>query len=144
MNDPFRVLSEEEASAQGFHDCHIYGLAWNRDLFTFSLDIDYILQWHKPQRPADSYKFSVSKALMVFNTVNDIKLWMDWSKSAIDAQILSLATTGSRTTPKGGVLREYTFEFSEPDATLSLWSTGYEVVLLSEPIVSNLPSIRFP
>jgi hypothetical protein len=77
MKGEVRVLSEEEVSGQRFHDCHVYGVAWCRDSFTFSLDIDYILQWHKPEPPADSYKFSVSKALLVFKSVSDIKLWMD-------------------------------------------------------------------
>lgn len=66
---------------------------------------------------------------------------MDWSGSALDSEINTVRVQKSRTTPNGEIQRLFEISFSDPDGTISLWSTGYEVILLQEPIVSEVPSI---
>jgi hypothetical protein len=142
MERTLRVLAESEAKPESFHDCHVHGLHWRRDQFIFSLDIQYILEWLEPSDASSgAYRFLVSEARLVFRDASEMKVSMDWSGSALDSEIASVRVLGSRTTPNGQVERCFEIEFADPDGTISVWSTGYEVILLQEPVVSEVPSI---
>ena len=137
-----RVLSETDAKPESFHDCHVHGLHWRHDRFAFSLDLQYVLKWIEPSDASSgAYRFLVSEARLVFRGASDLKVSMDWSGAALDSEIAALRVLHSRTTPNGQVERCFEIEFSEPDGTISLWSTGYEVTLLEEPVMSEVPSI---
>jgi len=87
------------------------------------------------------YKFSICEALLTFQSVSELKITMDWSGSALDSEIGSVQVLKSRTTPNGNIERYFEIEFADPDGTISLWSSGYEVVLLQEPVISDVASI---
>lgn len=140
-----RVLNESEAKLESFHDCHVHGLHWRRDQFIFSLDLQYILEWIEPSDASSgAYRFLVSEGRLVFRGASDLKVSMDWSGSALDSEIAGVRVLGSRTTPNGQVERCFEIEFADPDGIVSVWSTGYEVILLQEPVVSEVPSIPLP
>jgi len=145
MHSPLRVLSESEARLESFHDCHAHGLRWRADRFTFTVDLQYILEWIEPSNvSAGAYRFLVSEALLVFRGASELKVSMDWSGSALDSEIGAVRILRSRTTPNGQVERYFEIEFSDPDGIICLWSTGYEVNLLAEPVISAVPSIPLP
>ena len=141
MERPLRVLSESEAKPESFHDCHVHGLRWQRDRFTFSMDLQYILEWIEPKDGSSGYRFSISEGRLTFQNVDDLKVSMDWSGAALDSQIASIQVLKTRTTPNGRVQRYFEIEFADPEAVISLWSTGYEVELLREPVISAVTSI---
>jgi hypothetical protein len=141
MKRPLRVLSESEAKPESFHDCHVHGLQWRRDRFTFSMDLQYILEWIAPSNGSADYRFSISEGRVTFRDVDDLKVSMDWSGAALDSQIASVRVLRTRTTPNGRLQRHFEIEFAEPEAVISLWSTGYEVNLLREPVVSEVTNI---
>jgi hypothetical protein len=66
---------------------------------------------------------------------------MDWSGSALDAEIAAVRIPTTRSTPSGQLDRYFEIELSDPEGIISLWSTGYEVELLREPVISEVPSI---
>jgi hypothetical protein len=66
---------------------------------------------------------------------------MDWSGTALDTQIDVVRALKSRTTPNGRLQRYYEIELSDPEGSITLWSTGYEVGLLGEPMLSAVTSI---
>ena len=136
-----RVLSETEATPESFHDCHVHGVRWHRDSFSFSMDIQYILEWIPPADGVDHYRFSVAEAELTFRSVDELKITMDWTGSALDAQISTIRVLETRRTPNGALDRHFEIEFSDPDALISLWSTGYELKLLRSPVSSSLQSI---
>ena len=143
MEQTIRTLTELEAPLEQFHDCHVHGLHWRRDEFTFSIALQFILEWIDPSDDSSGYyRFRVAEAELVFQDTSDPKVLMDWSNSAIDAQIEDVRVLESRATPAGTIERRFEIRFADPDGTISLWSTGYQVVLLAEPVVSNVPSIR--
>jgi hypothetical protein len=145
MPRPLRILSESEARPESFHDCHIHGLRWRRDRFSFSLDLQYILEWLTPDvASSGAYRFSVCEAQLVFHSVSELKLTMDWSGSALDAEIATLRVPDSRRTPSGQLDRRFEIELSEPDGVISLWSTGYELRLLGSPVISAVSSLPLP
>jgi hypothetical protein len=145
MHRPLRVLSESEAPPESFHDCHAHGLQWRPDRFTFALHLHYILKWIEPDDASSgAYRFLVSEAQLVFRSVSELKVSMDWTGSGLDSEIGVVRVLRSRTTPNGQVERWFEIDFSDPDGIISLWSTGYEVLLLREPVISKVPSIPLP
>ena len=141
MERPLRVLSESEAKPESFHDCHVHGLRWQRDRFTFSVELQYILEWIEPSDGSSGYRVLISEGRVTFQNVDDLKVSMDWSGVALDSQIASVRVLKTRTTPNGRVQRYFEIEFADPEALISLWSTGYEVKLLKEPVISEVTSI---
>ena len=141
MERSIRVLSESDAGLDSFHDCHVHGLHWRRDTFSFSMDIQYILEWIEPNDGTSGYRFSISEARLRFRDVDDLKVALDWSGLALDSQIASIRMLKTRTTPTGALQRYFEIEFADPEAIISLWSTGYELALLHEPVLSNVTSI---
>jgi hypothetical protein len=100
------------------------------------------LEWIPPSDPSGGYSFSIAEARLIFRDVDDLKIVMDWAGTVLDVQIDRLRVVKSRTTPTGLTQHYYEFDFSEPQAELGLWSTGYAVVLLNEPersTATNLP-----
>lgn len=63
--------SEKDFEKMGWHDNHVYGLAFNED-FKFVLDIDYILEWVHPNENETYIKFLVAPATLVFKNVRDL------------------------------------------------------------------------
>ena len=144
MTPTIRVISESEATAESFHDCHVHGIHWRRDQFTFSMDVQYILKWIEPTNASDGYRFSIAEGRLTFQSVDDLKVTMDWSGAALDAQIAAMRILKTRDTPGGAIQRNFEIEFSDPDAVISLWSTGYAIHVLQQPVLSETTSIPLP
>jgi hypothetical protein len=140
MQKPLRILNESEAELESFHDCYAHGLHWRRDQFTFCIDLQYILEWIAPSDASSGYRFSICEAWLMFRGVSELKVSMDWSGSALDSEIGAMRVLKSRTTPNGQLDRYFEIEFADPDGIISLWSTGYEVSLLQEPVSSEVTS----
>jgi hypothetical protein len=141
MQKTVRVLSELEAKLESFHDVHVHGLRWRRDQFSFSMDLQYILQWIESTGGAAAYRFSICEARLVFRDVDELKISMEWSSESLDSQIDVVRILESRMTPNGQVQQYFEIEFSNPQAGIMFWSTGYEVCLLTEPVISDVTSI---
>jgi hypothetical protein len=137
-------LDETEATMESFHDCHVHGIHWRRSRFTFAMDLQYILEWIKSRDIGSGYNFLICEARLIFRSVDGLRVSMDWSGSALDAQIGVVRVLGLRPTPNGQLDRHFEIEFSDPEGTISLWSTGYEVKLLQDPVVSDVPNIPEP
>jgi hypothetical protein len=141
MHQPLRILSESEARLDSFHDVHVHGLHWRRDQFSFLMDAQYILEWIAPIGNSTSYRFLICESRIMFRDVDDLKVSMDWSGAALDTQIDVVRILKSRTTPSGRLQQHYEIEFSDPEGSIMFWSTGYEVRLLGEPVISAVTSI---
>lgn len=141
MEQPLRVISESDAVLESFHDCHVHGFQWRRDRFTFTVNLQYILEWIAPIDNSAGYRFSISEGRLTFRDVDELKVQMDWSGTSLDAQIAAVRILKVRTTPNGRLQRYFEIEFADPDAIISLWSTGYELNLLQEPMISEMSSI---
>jgi len=141
MQSPFRILGESDSRPDSFHDCHVHGLRWKADRFTFTIDLQYIVEWVQPIDPSRGYRFWISEARLTFRDVDDLKLSMDWSGTSLDAQMETIRVLKSRATPAGLSQRNYEVVFSTPEGSISLWSTGYELALLEKPLLSEVSSI---
>ena len=136
---PHRTLSETEAQPESFHDCHVHTFEW-RGSFEFSIGLQYIVEWIQPTSDVPNFRFMISEARLKFANTADLAIAMDWCGASLDAQIESVQVVSSRPTPNGRTARKFEITFAEPEGTISLWSTGYDVELLTEPIQSNTTS----
>jgi hypothetical protein len=64
-----------------WHDCKIYGLAFDDSTYNFYLDIDFICEWIEPTDENKSYKFKVAPATLNFHNVWDISFDMETNLS---------------------------------------------------------------
>ena len=138
-----RVLSESDAKPESFHDVHVHGLHWRRDRFAFLMDIQYILEWIIPTGSSSAYSFMVCEAQITFRNVYDLQISLEWVDGVLDAQIDGMQVTNVRTMRNGEIQRHYEISFSTPEANITLWSAGYEVSLLGEPVLSAVTSIPY-
>jgi hypothetical protein len=70
------VWTEADFEQMGWHDCIIYKIRLTQDL---ELDIDYILQWNKPDLEGLPFTFWVAPASLVFKSVQDLTFDFDLS-----------------------------------------------------------------
>jgi hypothetical protein len=101
----------------------------------------YILEWIGSSGDSAGFSFLISEARIIFRDVDELRIVMDWSNAMLDSQIDVVKRPRSRTAPSGILQYYYELEFSEPEATITLWSTGFEIVLLGDPVMSKVTSI---
>lgn len=64
-----QVWTTADFEQMGWHDCNIYKIRLTDDL---ELDIDYILQWNKPDLEGLPFTFWVAPATLVFKSVQNL------------------------------------------------------------------------
>jgi len=64
-----QVWTDADFEQMGWHDSNIYKIRLTEDL---ELDIDYILQWNKPDLEGLPFTFWVAPATLVFKSVQDL------------------------------------------------------------------------
>lgn len=69
-----QVWTVEDFGEMGWHDCNIYKIRLTEDL---ELDIDYILQWNRPDLEGLPFTFWVAPATLVFKSVQDLTFDFD-------------------------------------------------------------------
>ena len=63
------IWTDADFENMGWHDCNIYQIRLTEDL---ELDIDYILQWNKPDLEGLPFTFWVAPSTLVFKSVKDL------------------------------------------------------------------------
>src|SRR2546425_10980345 len=66
------LLTEEDFEKMGWHDSHIYAVAF-RGNYEFALDIDYIIKWVQPSKDDYCIKFWISPCTLIFENVYHLK-----------------------------------------------------------------------
>jgi len=69
-----KIWTDADFEKMGWHDCRIYKIRLTDKL---ELDIDYILQWNKPDIEGLPFTFWVAPATLVFKNINDIQFEID-------------------------------------------------------------------
>ena len=68
------IWTESDFEKMGWHDSHIYKIGLREDL---ELDIDYILQWNKPEIDGLPFTFWVAPSTLVFRLVRNLSFELD-------------------------------------------------------------------
>jgi hypothetical protein len=69
-----KIWTETDFEKMGWHDCRIYKIRLTDNL---ELDIDYILQWNKPDIEGLPFTFWVAPATLVFKKISNIQFEID-------------------------------------------------------------------
>ena len=69
-----RVWTDADFEQMGWHDCNIYKMRLTEDL---ELDIDYILQWNKPDLEGLPFTFWIAPATLVFKSLQNLTFDFD-------------------------------------------------------------------
>jgi hypothetical protein len=64
-----RFWTEQDFPKMGWHDCNIYKMRLSEDI---EFDLDYILQWNKPDLEGLAFTFWVAPATLVFKNCTDL------------------------------------------------------------------------
>jgi hypothetical protein len=70
------IWTEKDFAQMGWHDATVYGLRLTQNL---ELDIDYILQWNKPDIEGFQFTFWVAPATLVFDNPIDLSFELNQS-----------------------------------------------------------------
>jgi hypothetical protein len=138
----YTVKNEEELKKLSFHDCFIYGMSWNAEKYSFSFDIDYILEWIDPKKSGDGYTFKVSKGTLIFENVSQIYIELDWGISLPTCQLEKISILESVLSPNGTNLLKWGMDFSTPDGEISFLATNFELQLIEDPVISKSQNLR--
>jgi len=69
-----RIWTDADFDQMGWHDCRVYKIRFSEDL---ELDIDYILQWNKPDLYGLPFTFWVAPATLIFKGIKNLDFEFD-------------------------------------------------------------------
>ena len=76
-----KIFLTEDFTKLEWHDCKVYGFAFDETSYKFYLDIDFIVEWISPKDGEENYKFRVAPATLVFSNAWDVKFDIDCNLS---------------------------------------------------------------
>lgn len=115
--------SQNDFEDMGWHDCRVHAIAFNEADHELWFDIDYILEWIKPD-DSKYYKFKVAPATLVFKDVWNLNVCMDYH---LGVRIEDIHMDGSPL-PKDGDLKNTTecdWRVETSNGEISFKATGY-------------------
>lgn len=124
------IWNEEDFENMGWHDCHIYGMAFSDEDYRLLFDIDYIFKWVKPKENETYYKFWVSPATLIFKRVRDLKI--DFIGSSIqtptiqDIEKIELKCNNQQD-------KEFEWIIETIEGSISFKSTGFYQFIRKQP-----------
>lgn len=146
MNTDFflqkRTWDERDFEQMDWHDSRIYAFEFKAESFEFALDIDYILQWVRPNDDETSFKFWVAPATLVFRNIWNLNMEI----GSLDLEIQDLQRSNPRPPKNVNYIKEsleYDWLIETNSGEISFTAVGYKQYFRKEPFFSNLQSISF-
>ena len=125
----------------GWHDCKIYGLAFDDLSFNLYLDIDYISEWIEPSKEDEGYKFRVAPATLNFHNVWNISFDIETNLSLEIDNI----TRNNPHSPKNKEIYpnaiEYDWLIELQQGEISFKSIGFDLHLREQPIKMQMQTL---
>src|SRR5215204_3431486 len=133
-----RVWTDMDFEQMGWHDCRVYGIKLAREHFEIAFVLDYIFKWGEPSRGETYYKFWISPATLVFESVYDIKLEL----GEPDFEIDFIERTEPRRPRNAEYIKkdtEWIWSLEAHRGALSFRSVGYQQFIRKLPVLSKHP-----
>jgi hypothetical protein len=132
--------AESDFETMEWHDCRIYAIAFDSEKFELMFDIDYIIEWVKPEANTPYFKFWVVPATLVFKNVRNINI----SADSVDLIIQSISRDDP-SEPKnanyvGGSL-EYRWTIETTNGEIAFYSIAYEQFARESPVLLDSQTI---
>jgi hypothetical protein len=89
-----KIWTETDFEKMGWHDCRIYKIRLTDNL---ELDIDYILQWNKPDIEGLPFTFWAAPATLVFKKISNIQFETDTAfDEAVEIEDIELSKSDNK------------------------------------------------
>jgi len=125
------IWTQADFDKMGWHDSNIYKIRLTEDL---ELDIDYILQWNKPDLEGLPFTFWVAPATLVFKRIQN--LTFDFDIGFEDAfEIEDIERTENE--------KEYQWTIITRQGDIQFRSVGYDQFIRQEPFFEFGQTISF-
>lgn len=126
-----RLWTDKDFDQMGWHDCRIYKIGFTDEL---ALDIDYILQWNKPEVEGLPFTFWVAPATLVFKNIQQLSFELDTAfENAIEIE--EIEKTGTPAGIRWTIITQH--------GHIEFLSDGYEQFIRQEPLFQFGQTISF-
>ena len=128
------VWTEQDFDIMGWHDSHIYSIAFKPDSREFVMDIDYIFKWVHPVYPDNCFSFWVAPATLVFENAHTLYIEID--SYNCDAEIDSVQRSNPQKPINTDLIdkeTEWTWVFDLQEGEISIKSVGYKQYIRRAP-----------
>lgn len=143
MNINQKIWTEDFFDIMSWHDCKVYGIGFDDENFKLFLDIDYIIDWVKPEYDNIFFRFWVSPATLVFENVYDLNIDIS---TTLGIEICKV----SREEPKIPRNKEYIkkdtewlWRISSNQGDITFRSIGFKQYTRRKPILTEGQSISY-
>jgi hypothetical protein len=123
-----------------WHDCKVYAVAFDSVKFELLFDIDFIVEWVKPENDESFFKFWVVPATLTFKHVYEISINVD----SVDLIIQDISR-GNPTEPRianyNSALKEYQWKIETTNGEITFKSGGYEQFARKRPVLLDSQAI---
>jgi hypothetical protein len=88
------LWTEIDFEIMGWHDCHIYAIAFVSEKFEIAFDIDYIFEWVYPKPNEKYFSFWVSSATLVFENAYNIEFDISSYNGELEIDLIKRESIG--------------------------------------------------
>lgn len=145
MNIKQKIWTEDDFDIMSWHDSKVYGIGFDEENFKLLLDIDYIIDWVKPEPNNIYFSFWVSPATLVFTNVYDLNIEISTTLGIDICKVF-------REKPIVPINKEYInkdtewlWRISSNQGDITFRSIGYKQYIRRKPILTdgqNIPLIE--
>ena len=130
-----RILTIKNFENISWHDCKIFGLAFDELKYKLYFDIDFISEWVMPENNKKYYKLRIAPATLVFNNVWDINFEIDTNLSLDIDNVVKRNPHASKNKP---MEVEYDWSIELLQGEITFKSIGFKLYLRNEPQILSL------
>jgi hypothetical protein len=130
-----RILTIKDFENISWHDCKIFGFAFDESKYKLYFDIDFISEWIVPENNRKRYKLKIAPATLVFDNVWDVNFEIDTNLSLDIDNIIKENPHASKNKPKE-IEYEWSIELLQGEITFK--SIGFKLYLRDEPQILSL------
>ncbi len=129
-----KSLSTKDFENILWHDCKIFGFAFDESRYKLYFDIDFIDEWIAPQKRGKRYKLKIAPATLIFNNVWDVNFDIDTNLSLDIDNITQKNPHVSKNKPKE-IEYEWSIELLQGEITFK--SIGFKLYFRDKPQIAN-------
>lgn len=130
------LWSEKDFASMEWHDCKIYAIALGVEEHEIMIDIDYILEWIKPDKNGNYFKFWVAPATLVFKNVYNILINIDSVNTIIDCIYRNNPVRAKNASYVEETI-EYDWIIETINGEISFKSVGFTQYLRKKPVLGS-------
>ncbi len=127
------IWTTADFEQMGWHDSHVFAVAFRPEDFELWIDLDYVFEWVKPDNGGTYFRFWVSPCTMVFKNIHDLKFDLD---SMGDLEIVDVRRENPkrpRNAKHIGAALEWAWDIECQEGLISVTSIGFEQYVRKAP-----------